>query len=190
MSKASSRKTLKDFSELKPIESRIEAVAHSFLQVAFKGEMLPDFEPRHGSQVHRVWKMAKLEVRHQIAWQNFMDDAKLTAGKSGGVTGSALLSLSTYGDQIDRGGSDGFKIPTARTNKYYRRMEALREFLSRRERQLLNALLQDSLVGTTSLQLELIGLVQSGYGDKISARASGVTRIQALLDRLADFYQI
>ena len=177
-------KVIRDFSELKPIESRIEAVAHSFLQVAFRGEAHPDFEPRSGSQVHRAWRMMKLEMRHQIAWQNFVDDAKISAGRSGSVT-------SSYGEGIDRGDGSDFRVPKAYTNAAYRRLERLRDFMGRRERQLLYALLQDSLTSTSGLQLELIGCVQSGYnGDKVSARASGVTRVQSMLERLADFYQI
>jgi hypothetical protein len=176
-------KVIRDFSELKPIESRIEAVAHSFLQVAFKGEVHPDFEPKQGSQAHRVWRMGKMAIRHQIAWQNLMNDVKLSAGRSGSV-------CANYGEGVDRGDGSDFRVPKARTNPAYRRLERLRELMGRRERQLLHAMVQDSLVSTSGLQLEVIGLVQSGYGDKVSARAAGVATIQSLLDRLADLYQV
>lgn len=173
---------LKDFSDLKPIDKRIQLVAAGIYQIAFKGEVKQDFRPKTGSQVHRVWKMVKLSERQQIAWQVFLDDIDLAEGLSGKVTGS-------YGEYTDRG-SDGFKVPKAHVNAYYKRLERLRTFLDRREVGLLAELLQDTLNGQSSLQLETIGLVRSGYQDKDQARTAGVVHIQCLLDRLASFYQV
>jgi hypothetical protein len=175
---------LKDFSQLKPVEKRIELVATGIYQIAFRGVALVDFQPKQGTQVHRVWKMQKLDDRQQIAWQQFIDDVMLAHGKSGNVT-------SGYGEFSDKGNGNEFKVPTAYTNTYYRRLERLlKGFLSRRERALILELLQDHLQANSSLQIETIGLVRSGYGDKASARSSGVTHIQNLLDRVADFYGV
>jgi hypothetical protein len=177
-------KILKDFSELRPIEKRIELVASGIYQLAFKGEANDDFRPKQGTQVLRMWKMLKLDERQQIAWQHFTDDVNLAHGKSGSVT-------SAYGESINAGDGSDFRAPTAYSNTHYRRLERLLQaFLSRREKMLLVELLQDALKGTGGLELETIGLIRSGYTDKVSARASGVTHCQVLLDRLADFYQV
>jgi hypothetical protein len=175
---------LKDFSELKPLETRIQMLAIGIYQIQFRGEAHEDFEPKNGTQVHRVWRMKKLEIRQQIAWQIFLDDVNLAHGKSGGVS-------SSYGEYHDKGNGDEFKVPTAYANVYYRRVEQLlMQHLSRSERALVADLLQDTLKADSSLQIETIGLVRSGYQEKVSARASGVTRVQMLLDRMADFYGV
>jgi hypothetical protein len=128
--------------------------------------------------------MKKLDERQQIAWQMFLDDVMLAHGKSGGVS-------SSYGEYHDKGHGDDFKVPTAYANVYYRRIEQLiGQHLSRSERALLVDLLQDTLRGNGSLQIETIGLVRSGYQEKVSARAAGVVHVQCLLDRMASFYGI
>jgi hypothetical protein len=175
---------LKDFSQLKPVEKRIELVAAGIYQIAFKGQALEDFRPKHGTQVERIWKMMKLDERQQIAWQQFIDDVMLAHGKSGPVT-------SAYGEQTGRGDGSDFKVPTAYVNKHYQTLERLLDrFLSRRERALLAELVQDTLRGNGSMQIETVGLVMSGYADKASARAAGVAHCQSLLSRLADFYGV
>lgn len=178
-------KVLKDFSELKPIEQqRIELVAAGISQIVFKGVVNQDFRPREGTQVHRIWRMTKLDDRQQIAWTQLCDDVALGFGRSGSV-------VSSYGEQVSQGDGSDFKAPTAKTNVYYRRFtRLLTEYLSRKERALLYELLQDNLKGSSSLTLETIGIIRSGYQDKVSARAAGVVHCQTLLDRLADFYQV
>jgi hypothetical protein len=174
--------TLKDFSDLRPIDKRIQLVAAGIYQIAFRGEANSDFMPKAGTQVHRCWKMTKLSERQQIAWQEFIDDVNLAEGISGKVTGG-------YGEYTDRG-SDGFKVPRATINAQYKRLERLRGYLTRHELALLSELLQDHLNGKSSLQLETIGLVRSGYNDKDAARVAGIVHIQCLLDRLSSFYQL
>jgi hypothetical protein len=176
---------LKDFSQLQPVvEKRIELVAAGIYQIAFRGQALDNFQPKQGTQVHRIWKMTKLDERQQIAWQQFMDDVNLAHGKSGSVT-------SAYGEYADKGNGNEFKVPTAYVNKHYQNLEMLLDrFLSRRERALLAELTQDTLRGNSSMQIETVGLVMSGYADKASARAAGVAHCQALLSRLADFYGV
>jgi hypothetical protein len=55
---------------------------------------------------------------------------------------------------------------------------------------LLSDLAQDYLRGNSSLTLEAIGLIRSGYKDKVSARAAGVVHVQLLMSRLATYYRI
>ena len=174
---------LKDFKSLKPIESRIQLLAVGIYQVVFRGEANQDFKPKNGTQMHRVWKMQKLDERQQITWQLFLDDVRLARGKSGRV-------CSSYEGYHDNGKGDEFKVPTAYTNVHYDRLEELAKYLSRAERELLADLLQDTLKSNSSLQLEAIGLIRSGYQDKVSARAAGVVHVQNLLDRLARYYGV
>src|SRR5690606_5803264 len=178
------QKVLRDCSELKPIENRIQMLAIGIYQIQFRGEVKEDFRPKNGTQVHRVWKMCKLDERQQIAWQLFLDDVLLAHGKSGAV-------CAAYGDYHDNGNGDEFKAPTAYTNRHYDNLERLlMTHLSRSERALLVDLLQDALKGNSSLQIETIGLIRSGYSDKVSARAAGVVHVQTLLSRVADFFGV
>ncbi len=171
---------LKDFSALK-IEKRIELSAIGIYQIVFRGEADRTWEPRKGTQIHRVWKMQKLDVRQQRAWKRFRDEVDAARGKSGGVT-------SPYGEQIGDG-DPSERMPTAYTNEQYRRVEYIfKRYLGRRERALLGDLLQDDLKSGTELQLEFIGLIRSGYANADDARTSGVTHVQNLLDRLADLF--
>lgn len=176
-------KILKDFADLQPIEDKIALVATELYVVAFKGEAIASFAPEPKTQVHRVWAMGKLEERHQIAWQTFMDDVRLAKGKSGKVTGS-------YGDFVNRSDEGDFRIPTAFACNYFRRVERLFISLSRRQRWLLLNLLQDTLKAKCSITLETIGITRSGYKDKDNARTAGVVHLQTLLDAVADFYGI
>ncbi len=179
------QKTLKEFSELKPIDQkRIEIVASGIFQIAFKGEANDDFRPKAGTQVHRVWKMMKLDERQQIAWQMFCDTVFQAHGKSGKVG-------SGYGEYTDGSGVD-FRIPIAYINVYQRKLEELLlRFLDRRERELLIDLLQDTLRGDSALDLETIGAILSGFKkDKEYARVAGVVHVQCLLNRLATFFQV
>lgn len=178
------QKVLKEFAALKPIDERIQILASSICQLTFKGESLDDFKPRSGTQTERVWKMQKMDDRQQIAWRYFCDDMNMAKGKSGGVT-------SPYGDYVEKSDDADFKRPVAYANQALLRLEhLLMDFLDRRERALLSDLAQDYLKGTSSLTLEAIGLIRSGYRDKVSARAAGVVHVQLLMNRLANFYRI
>jgi hypothetical protein len=184
MSNRKRQTVLKDFSQLKPIDERIEILASSICRLPFYGQLINDFKPRSGTQMERAWKMNKLTERQQIAWQYFCDDMNMAEGKSGGVT-------SPYGDYVEKSDSGDFRVPVAYVNSPRRRLERLLlagEVLSRRERALLSDLAQDYLRGNSSLTLESIGLFKSGYKDKVSARAAGIAHLQNLMDRLADFY--
>jgi hypothetical protein len=179
------RAVLKTFSELKPVEQdRIALVASGISAIVFKGEAIESFKPREGSQINRVWRMLKLDERQQIAWVQFADDVALAYGKSGAV-------CAAYGEQVAQGDGSELKIPRAKTNVYYRRIERLlTEYLTREERALLYELLQDALKANSSLSLETIGVLRSGFSDKTSTRVAGVVHVQTLLSRLAAFYQV
>lgn len=183
MSNRKRQQVIKDFSQLRPVSERIEMLSVGIYQIVFRGEANEDFKPERGTQVFRAWKMQKLDARQQIAWQEFLDDVRLAKGKSGSV-------CSSYGEYTDKSETNDFKIPVAYENSHSRRLGRLFEQLNRREFALLVDLTQDALRGNSSLQIETIGLVRSGYSDKVSARAAGVVHIQNLLDRLADIYGV
>jgi hypothetical protein len=171
---------LKDFSDLK-IQKRIELSAIGIYQIVFRGEADRTWEPRKGTQVHRVWKIGKLEVRQQRAWKKFRQDFDESHGKSGGVT-------SGYGEQTGEG-DPRERTPKAFTNEQYRRIHHIfKTYLGRREGALLYDLLQDDLKSGTDLKLEFIGLLRSGYAGEDDARTAGVVHVQQILERLADYY--
>lgn len=172
---------LKDFSQLK-LEKRIEISAIGIYQIVFRGEMERAFEPKKGTEMHRVYKMKRLDLRQQRAWKLFRDDVDNARGKSGSV-------CSAYGEQTDRGDSSEFRPPKAFTNKEWEKIKWIfRVYLSPREARLLWDLLQNDLKGTSELRLEFIGLMRSGYAGEDDARVAGVVHIQNLMDKLADHY--
>lgn len=172
---------LKDFSQLK-IQKRIELSAIGIYQIVFRGEMERAFEPKKGTEIHRVYKMKKLSMRQQRAWKMFLDDVDKAAGKSGGVTAA-------YGEYHDKG--EYVPLPRAYANGSYHKVRYIFDiYLGRRDRALLWDLLQNHLASTTELKLEFIGLMRSGYAGEDEARIAGVVLVQTLLDKLADLYQV
>lgn len=177
------RQVLKDFSELRPVETRIEALAANIYQIVWRGEAIDRYKPRVETQIFRVWKMAKLDLRQQSAWQAFRDDFDRAAGWSGGTT-------SSYGEYMSEspfGPSD--RAPVAYTNRSFDRIKDIFErHLGRRDKALLYDLLRDDLQRGGDLNLETIGIVRTGYKDKVTSRVAGVVLIQSLLDKVADYY--
>ena len=171
---------LKDFKSLK-VEERIDALAISLLKVVHRGEKETAFEPRKGTQLHRVWLAGKLDIRQQRAWSAFRRDCDAAEGKSGAV-------CSSYGEYTDRE-HERETIPTAYTNEAYRRVEyILMRYLDRQDRALLADLVQDDMSASKKLTLEIIGVIRSGYKSERDARVAGIVNIQTLLSRLASFY--
>ena len=174
------QKVIKQFSQLR-IEKRIELSAIGIYQILWRGEAEKAFEPNKGTQIHRVWKMKKLDIRQQHGWKKFRHDCANMSGKSGGV-------VSPYGEYKDDS-CEREKMPTAYTNEHYERVrDIMMRYLGRRERTLLYDLVQDDLRSGSDLQLEFLGLLRSGYSEEEKARAAGVVHVQNLLDRLADYY--
>lgn len=177
---------LKDLSQLSKInKKRLDLVATEIYQVVFRGDRERAFEPKAKTLVHHVWSLEKLTIRQQQGWHMLGKDIQDGYGKSGSVS-------SGYGEAHD--GGERSYIPRAYVNEAQRRLEDLEwRFLSRREKALLKLLLRNTTKteeneGKEDVKLEHIGLIRSGYGGEDQARASGVTHIQTLLDRLADFY--
>ncbi len=171
---------LKDFSGLK-VEDRIDSLAMSLLKVVHRGERETAFEPRKGTQLHRVWAANKLDIRQQMSWRAFRRDCDMAEGKSGGVT-------IRYDDVVDSDGTS-VKVPVAFMNNAQRRIEhILLVYLDRHDRALLADLYQDDLNASKKLTLEIIGVIRSGYKNENDARVAGIVNIQSLLSRLASYY--
>lgn len=172
---------LKEFSALKTDE-RIDSLAMSLLRVVHRGERETAFEPRKGTQLHRVWAANKLNIRQQMAWREFRRDCAAAEGKSGGVCGA-------YGEYVEKGNDADFKVPTAYVNAAYKRVEhILMDYLDRHDRALLADLVQDDMNSSKKLTLEIIGVIRSGYKNENDARIAGIVNIQTLLSRLASYY--
>lgn len=172
---------LKDFSQLEKISrKRLDLISMQIYQVVFKGDKEKAFEPKKKTLLHQVWSIGKLTIRQQQGWHMLTKDIGNAYGNSGSVS-------SGYGEFHD--GGERTYLPSAYVNDAQGRLEDLeRRFLSRREKALLRDILRNTAQEGYELKLEHIGLVRSGYAGDDSARASGVTHVQTLLDRLADFY--
>lgn len=140
------------------------------------------FEPRSGTLMHALWKQKRLTMRHQKAWRLFCDDLHGWQGKSGKVTGS-------YGEG-GGGSGNSERIPEAHVSPEYSRLQRCCADMSKMESSLLRDMIAEELEGANSLKLEIIGLICNGYQDQSLARAAGVSRITAILDRIGDFYQL
>ena len=157
----------------------INRVAIGLYQVMFAGQKDDFYKPREGTIVFRCWDAGKLDFRQQRAWKKFMEDVEKAAGKSGKVTGSYQQAVQVSGN----------RSWSAYTNQEFDRQDyATNHFLSRKERTLLRDLVSDDLRPTGVFHLEGIGLARNGYKNDSQARASGVTSVCNLLDRIADFY--
>jgi hypothetical protein len=141
-----------------------------------------EFQPRKGTLMHDLWQGKRLTLRHQRAWQHFTVDLYNASGKSGPV-------VSSYGDGGSAPKTD-FKLPTARVNAEYRRLERLGSTLIREESILLRDLISDEVQCPGFIKLEVLGFATNGYKDDAQARAAGAARVTCLLEKIASFYSI
>ncbi len=178
---AKQKTVLKDLKQLEKLNrQRVDILAMQIYQVVHKGGREKAFEPKAKTLVHQVWLIDKLTIRQQQGWHLLCKDIEAAYGRSGSVSGG-------YGEFYDKG--ERSYLPRAYVNDAQGRLEDLeRRFLDRREKALLKDLLRNYAQEGHELKLEHIGLVRSGYGGTDTARASGVTHVQVLFDRLASFY--
>lgn len=160
---------------------RIDMTAMAIYEVAQSLESERAFEPKPNTQLHRIWKLKKLNMTQQRGWIAFRQDAERAYGNSGGVT-------SPYGEVTD-GSGDGFKVPTAFVNDAHRRIEYMMyNYLITDEALLLRDLIKDDVQNHENFNIELVGFLKAGYKKEETARANGIGHIQALLTRLGRFY--
>jgi hypothetical protein len=165
------------------LEERLGRVAIGIFQhEIFRPAKDYHLQPTKGTLLHKLWSSKRLSERHQRAWRLFTTDLRNAVGKSGRV-------VSSYGEAIQSSG-DSFKVPTARVNAEYRRVERLSASLTRDEKVLLMDLITDELQQHGELRVEDIGLATTGYRDAEQARAAGVATVVYLLQRIASFYEV
>lgn len=140
------------------------------------------FRPRRGTMMDSLWSQGRLSIRHQRAWRIFCDDLHGWAGKSGKVTGS-------YGESTG-GSGNAERMPVAYVSPEWERLQRCCANLSRMETALIRDMITEELEGVHSLQIELVGMIATGYGNESQQRAAGVSRVLALLERIADHYQL
>lgn len=176
------QKVLKDLSQLS-VMKRIDMTALAIYEVHRALEAEKAFEPRPNTQLHRIWKLKKLDLTQQRGWIRFRKDAERAYGKSGPVT-------SSYGELTDGGDGDGYRVPCAFINEAQRIIEYIMyEYLIYDEALLLRDLIKDDVQNHENFNLELIGFMKAGYKKEETARANGIGHIQALLTRLGRFYR-
>lgn len=178
---AKQKTVLKDLKQLENLNrQRVDIIAMQIYAVVFKGGKEKAFEPKAKTLVWKIWDMDKLSIRQQQGWHMLCQDIQNAYGKSGSVS-------SGYNEMSD--GGERTYLPRAYVNAAQGRLEDLeRRFLSRREKALLKDLLRNYSQDGHEVKLEHIGLVRSGYAGEDSARVAGVVHVQALMDRLADFF--
>lgn len=175
------QKSLKEFSQL-TVMKRVDIAALAINQVFQRLEAERAWEPRPNTQLHRIWKLKKLNATQQRGWQSFRMDAENAYGCSGPVT-------SAYGDLTDGGGGDSFRVPTASENDAHRRVEYIfNRHLVIDEALLLRDLIRDDVQNHENFNIELVGFLKSAYKKEETARANGIGHIQALLTRLGRLY--
>lgn len=172
----------KEFTDL-TVMKRIDMTAVAIFEVHRTLEAEKAFEPRANTQLHRIWKLRKLDMTQQRGWIRFRQDAQDAYGKSGPVT-------SSYGEITDGGDGDGFRVPRACVNDAQIRIDHLMyNYLIYDEVLLLRDLIKDDVQNHENFNLELIGFMKAGYKKEETARANGIGHIQALLTRLGRFYR-
>lgn len=149
---------------------------------AFRATKRHEYAPRENTTMRELWSRGRLNLRHQRAWRAFCDDLHAWAGKSGKVTGS-------YGESTG-GSGNAERMPTAYVSPEYARLQRFGALLIREESSLLRDLMTEELGGQKILDTETLGHLGNGYGNEAQARASGVTRIVCLLEKMGDFWQV
>lgn len=172
----------KDLGKLS-VMKRIDMTALAIYQVRRTLEAEKAFEPRPNTQLHRIWRLKKLDLTQQRGWIAFRREAQAAFGKSGPVT-------SPYGEITDGGDGDGFRVPTAFVNEAHENIEYLmKHYLIYDEALLLRDLIKDDVQNHENFNIELVGFMKAGYKEEETARANGIGHIQALLTRLGRFYR-
>jgi hypothetical protein len=162
-------------------KSDLDRVAIGIFEQLFRPAKEYDYQPRKNTLLHELWSSKRLTLKQQRAWHHFTQDLYRAAGKSGPVCGS-------YGEAVSSSG-DGFKVPTARVNAEYKRIQRLTSTLTKDEQILLMDLVTDDLQNQGVIRLEDIGFAKTGYRSEDQARAAGVATVLYLLQRIASFYE-
>lgn len=163
-----------------------------------------DVEPLDGSIIHQLWQRGKLRRRHLLAWKYFWRDLQRAYGESGSMTVSYSERVSTSTAGVPRAdheedepitGRGMANVKMAEWNMEHTIITQKWDSLRREERGIMEQLIRDHIRVSTGIKIHChnlgyLGEFLSGYKDNRQAIAAGVSRIQALLNNLADLYAI
>ncbi|WP_127079683.1 hypothetical protein [Rhodomicrobium lacus] len=141
------------------------------------------FDFARGTLLAKLHSVGKLDEAQLRAAHRVLADFERASGASGGVT-------MMWRDKID-GSPAGSRSPRrAWTNSAHDRLSVLLDQeLTARERQLfVDLFINDYFKKWNGDRLPEMGWLLSGYAGKDQATSAGVSRIQALLDRVARYY--
>ncbi|MBJ7534555.1 hypothetical protein JDN40_10610 [Rhodomicrobium vannielii ATCC 17100] len=170
---------------LPPAERKAEmsAVDLALYSTRFTGCRDRQFEFARGTLLAKLHSVGKFDEAQLRAAHRVLADFERASGASGGVT-------MMWRDKID-GSLAGSRSPRrAWTNTAHDRLMLLVDGeLTARERQLfIDVFVHDYFKRWSGDRLPEMGFLLTGYAGKDQATSAGVSRIQALLDRVARFY--
>lgn len=164
-----------------------------------------DVMPADGTMIYNLWLRGKLTRRQLIAWNMFWNDVEESYGASGPLSVSYAERVSTSVAGAPRtvhSTDEPFNaigladVRMASWNSAYASMTQKLDALRREERGIMDQLIRDHIRvvkgvrGMHSHDIAYIGGHLSGYKDNRQAIAAGVSRIQAMLNNLADMYMV
>ncbi|MFT4079268.1 hypothetical protein [Rhodomicrobium sp.] len=132
------------------------------------------------AKLHSIGKLDEVQLR---AAHRVLADFERASGASGGVT-------MMWRDKIDASSAGSRSPRRAWTNTAHDRLTALVDGeLTARERQLfVDVFVNDYFKRWSGERLAEMGFLLSGYAGKDQATSAGVSRVQALFDRVARYY--
>jgi hypothetical protein len=163
-----------------------------------------DVAPLDGSILFHLWQRGKLRRRQLLAWKFFWRDLQRAYGESGPLTISYTERVSTSSAGVPRAdgeedepitGKGVASVKMAEWNDEHTIITQKWDSLRREERGIMEQLIRDHIKVNTGLKIHChdlgyLGAFLSGYNDNRQAIAAGVSRVQALLNNLADLYMI
>lgn len=173
-------------------------VVQSTDEFAGPGNALAEYySPPKRSLFFGLYQRKKLKLKHLMALNHFLEDAIKARGNSQGLT----VHL---GERVDTAHElkDQRAYHASGANTEYTRINALWNTLHGHERKLFQETILAEMHGDSETKgRELIrsgdapsvggiGLKYSGYTNKDSTYAAGVSRLQTILDTFAEFYGI
>jgi|GEM_PF-3162015 len=164
-------------------QAEIAEVSLELAVVRFRGCDDEQYEFARDTLLAKLFSSGKLDEVHLRAAHRILRDFERMAGGSGGVT-------MMWRDKIDTLPAGSRSQRGAWTNVAHDRLSfLLDEELTPKERRLfVDVFVNDYFKRWSGERLAEMGWLLSGYTGKEQATSAGVSRIQALLERIARFY--
>lgn len=170
---------------LAPAERRAEiaAVDLALYSTRFTGCRDRQFEFARGTLLAKIYSSGKLDEAQLRGAHRVLADFERAEGNSGGVT-------MPWSDRDDTPTTGKDSTRRAWTNSAHDRLSFLldRELTSRERQLFIDLFVHDYFKRWSGDRLPEMGFLLTGYAGKDQATSAGVSRIQALLERIARFY--